>query len=280
MDLRSNSRGTELDMAEEQPILSVGRVFRNEAFLRELVLFGILFGALILQSWDNLLLLLFPILLCGEAIFFRAFQLGQEINYSGFTSPFETLGINKKAADRLEFAGYLTLLVVIIQGYDSLVRPQLVSNLAPYFLEILMATYLLGNYWIFSNLQSGQSYSPKEYGGRSIEGELEFPRGNRPSQAKSVLLKVASYSSILSLAVFAVGTLFNILAFFALTPALLVDAPGSILLNGTPIPVSGAFIVVLVIPPLYAILGTWSILAKTPLPEAFFHLKRVQVEHL
>jgi hypothetical protein len=184
--------------------------------------------------------------------------VGQELNYSGFTPPAEKMGFTKKVVDRVEFAGVLTLLVILIQGYDSLARPQLVSTLAPYFLELLLVTYLVGNYWIFSDTRMGKD---NENGNQSKS--LAAPDVTASSE-KLAIGKMSNYIGLLAILLFALATTFNILANLAITPAFLVDAPGSHLVNGTVIVVSGVFLVVLVIPPACTVIGTWLVLPKLP----------------
>jgi uncharacterized membrane protein (DUF485 family) len=257
-------KGNDFEMEELLPHLSAGKIFITQAFLQEFILFGILLGALILQAWSNIFLLLFPILLCAESLFFRAFQVGQEINFSKFTPPTEPLGFTRSAVDRAEFAGILTALILLIQGYDSLARPQLVSTLAPYFLEMLLAAYLLGHYWFFSGLGAGKN-DQKATESRSTEAlELESSKKMRQlpqHEATLVARKMSSYVGLLSIILFVIGTVFNILASFAFTPAYLISAPGSGLVNGTLIAVSAVYLVILVVPPAWTVLCTWRILS-------------------
>ncbi|OLS14903.1 MAG: hypothetical protein RBG13Loki_1472 [Promethearchaeota archaeon CR_4] len=211
--------------------------------MRELLLFGILFGALILQGWANFLLPLFAILSFSIAIFVRGLTIGQEINYAGMNKPLLTVGLREKVSDRLELASILTLLTVLIQGYESLARPQMSAILGPYFLQILLVTYLLGFYWLFSVIQ--------------IESDRNLPRifhnVNNPStdaatSKKDLLtlrLKIASYSTIIIAAFLGIGTIFNILTAFNITPTLLISVPGSVLTNGSQISFNGVFLVVL-----------------------------------
>ncbi len=224
----------ELDLSERQDKVTVKQLFSVEKLWRELVLFGILFAALILQGWSDFLLPLFPLLFFTIAILIRALQCGQEINYRGLTKPLASVGIKDVLADRLEFTGILTLFTVLVQGYESLAHPQMAATLAPYFFEILMVTYLIGYYQLFVGLQP--------------EPELESSNGNHAVDDDLTLLrfKVASYSSILIAVFFGLGTIFNILTALQITPALLLNVPGSALPNGTQIGFNGVFIVVLI----------------------------------
>jgi hypothetical protein len=126
---------------EKREKITVKQIFSSEKLWSELVLFGILFTALLLQDWSNYLLPLFPLLFFSIAIFLRALVCAQEINYARIIKPLATAGIKDGLADRLEVTGILTLLTVLIQGYESLAHPQMAAMLAPFFLEILMVIY-------------------------------------------------------------------------------------------------------------------------------------------
>lgn len=218
---------------EKQEKITVKQLFKSEKLWTELILFGILFAALILQGWSDYLLPLFPLLFFSLAIFIRALMCGQQINYAGVITPLATVGLKENLADRLEVTGILTLLTVLIQGYESLAHPQMGAMLAPFFLEILMVTYLIGHYALFNGLQP-----PLEHDNLKTHPEVD-------EKLILIRLKVSSYSTILIGALFGLGTIFNLLTAMQLTPALLVNLPGSILPNGTQIQVNWAFIVVL-----------------------------------
>ncbi len=221
-------------MEEKREKITIRQLFSSEKLWSELVLFGILFTALLLQDWSDFLLPMFPLLFFSVAIFVRALISGQEINYAGLIQPLASAGIKERLADRLEVTGILTLLTVLIQGYDSLAHPQMAAMLAPFFLEILMVTYLVGYYALFVGLQP------------SLDGA--HLKGITPSDENLNLirLKVSSFSTIFIGALFGLGTIFNILTAVQVTPALLVNLPGSALTNGTQIQMNWAFVVVLI----------------------------------
>ena len=228
-------------MQEEQEKLSVRQLLRSEKLLREILLFGILFGALILQGWTDFLLLTFPILIFSIAIFVRALEIGQEANYAGMNTPLSTVGLGEKIATRVEFAGILTFLTVMIEGYESLARPQMSAMLAPFFLEILLVTYLLGFYWLFTGIQTEPDYKLP----RVLDGAYTTHTSNE--DLPLLRLKIASYSTIIVGILFGLGTVFNILTVFQLAPALLISVPGSVLPNGTQISYNGIFLVVVLV---------------------------------
>jgi len=239
---------------EDQRQVSIRRILCNESLLRSLILFGILFTALILQRWDNLLLPLFPVLLFAEAVFFRAVHVGQELNFSGLPVTVVPLGLGKQIADRVEFAAFLVLVTLLIQGYDSIARPQLIADLSPYFLELLLATYLLGHYWVLSGVPNA-----------IMKGHTEEKKSDFTAQ-EELMLKISSYSSICYLILFGIGTIFNLLSFYAATPAILVNVPGSTLPNGTPVAVSGALFLVLLAPWVITIVGMRILFTRLPPP--------------
>ncbi len=219
---------------KKQEKITLKQLFFSEKLWTELVLFGILFAALFLQGWSDFLLPLFPLLFFFIAIFIRALVCGQEINYDRIIKPLSTAGIKDGLADRLEVTGILTLFTVLIQGYESLAHPQMAEMLAPFFLEILMVAYLVGYYTLFVGLQP------------PLERETVKESAPGVQKLNLIRLKVSSYSTILIGAIFGLGTLFNILTAFHLTPALIVDLPGSSLPNGIQILVNWSCIVVLI----------------------------------
>ena len=218
---------------EQKDKITVSRLFSSEKLWRELILFGILFAILILQGWSHLYIPLFPILFFLLAIFIRVLQVGVDINYAGIIKPLASIGIRDNLADRLEFTGLLLLLTVVIQGYESLSHPQMAAIMAPFFLEILLVTYLTGHYVLCVGLQP----APERV------HLIESP--NTDDTLHILRLKISSYSTILIGAFFGLGTIFNILTAFQLTPSLLINVPGSILPHGTQICFNGVFFVIL-----------------------------------
>ena len=125
----------------------------SEILLRDLVLFMFLFLLIISQIWDNMVLLLFPLISFIFSLFFRM------INTNKWRTEFENswilyspLGLEKKHANRLFFSTVFQLILIFWIGAESLYNPHLITDYFPYFTGIFVFSFTFGFSWIFIDL--------------------------------------------------------------------------------------------------------------------------------
>jgi len=126
------------------------REILNDALVRDLFLFIILYLFILAQGWDNLLLLLFPIISFSFALFFRVIGTNKKkILYNKHLIFYNPLGAENKNADRLVFVALLQLILLFWIGAESIYHPQLVNDFGLYFNLTYFLIYSFGFFWIF-----------------------------------------------------------------------------------------------------------------------------------
>ncbi|MHA1294323.1 MAG: hypothetical protein ACTSQJ_16895, partial [Promethearchaeota archaeon] len=130
---------------EKEPLL--------ESLYRDLILFSFLLLLILSQNWENIFLLLFPIITFSFGIFFRSVSVNKwRIKFENSQIVYNPLGLEKKNANRFIFCALLQLILIFWYGAESLCHPQLVDNYYFFFVSILVFTYTFGFYWIFIDL--------------------------------------------------------------------------------------------------------------------------------
>ena len=125
----------------------------SESFLRDLVLFLFLFLLVISQGWDNIVLLLFPVITFGFSIFFNLIHVNKwRTEFEEKHLVFNPLGSEKKNANRFFFCALFQLILLFWIGAESLYHPQLIDNYAFFFILIYVFSYTFSFYWIFIDL--------------------------------------------------------------------------------------------------------------------------------
>jgi hypothetical protein len=125
----------------------------NETLIRDLIIFSFLFLLVITQAWENISLLLFPLITFAFSIFFRI------VNTNKWRTEFEEkpiiynpIGLEKKHANRLFFSALFQLILVFWIGAESLYNPHIVDEYFPYFNWLFIFLYTFGFFWIFVDL--------------------------------------------------------------------------------------------------------------------------------
>ena len=122
----------------------------NETILRDFLLFILLYLFILAQNWNNLLLLLFPIIIFSFALFFRIIGTNKKklMDAENLIS-YNPIGVENRIADRLVFISLLILILLFWIGAESLYHPQLVDEFGLYFNLIYFLLYSFGFFWIF-----------------------------------------------------------------------------------------------------------------------------------
>lgn len=125
----------------------------SESLLRDLILFSIFYVLVIGQEWEEILLLLFPLILFGFSLFFRILQsVKHRIEFSNKPILFNPFGLEEKNANRLYFCAILLLVLIFWLGAESIYHPQLIDNIIFYFVLIYVFIYCFGFFWLFIDL--------------------------------------------------------------------------------------------------------------------------------
>ena len=125
------------------------RELLNETLLRDVITFIILYLFVLAQSWENLFLLLFPIITFTYSVFFRIINTNKWRTTSNNTPiTYNPIGLEKKHANRLFFTAILQLILLFWIGAESYYHPQLIQSYDLFFNIIFNFLYTFGFYWI------------------------------------------------------------------------------------------------------------------------------------
>lgn len=228
----------------------------SESLLRDLILFSFLFILVIAQDWDNILLLLFPLITFVFALFFKMIDtIRQESQTDDTLIIYNPLGSEKVSSHRLNFSAFIQLILLFWFGAESLYHPQLIDNYYIYFISIFIFFYTFGFYSVFIDLWK---YS-------KIEIKIEnFDTKNSREDHDNLdnvisFLKMKSFKiiSIINLLVFiilnAINILFAFLIFDKIMPGFEYTLPGTGFENSEPITLSFIIYAIITIPPLISI---------------------------
>ena len=140
------------DIKSEDYFLSLKEIF-NEALLRDLSIFCLLFILVVDQLWDNILLLLFPLVTFTFSLFFRTINTNKwRIEFRNEIVVYNPLGLEKRHANRLTFSTFIQLILLYWLGAESLYNPHIVDDYFIYFNIFFIFVYSFGFFWIFTDL--------------------------------------------------------------------------------------------------------------------------------
>ncbi|MFX1377496.1 MAG: hypothetical protein ACFFA4_00230 [Promethearchaeota archaeon] len=122
----------------------------SESLLRDLILFTFLFILIIGQGWQNIFLLLFPLITFIFSLFFRIISTNKmKTEFKNSSIIYNPLGFERKHADRLFYCSLFQLILIFWIGGESLYNSHLVDNYFSYFLGFFIFLYTFSFFWIF-----------------------------------------------------------------------------------------------------------------------------------
>ncbi len=126
------------------------RELLGETLFRDIIIFIILYLFILAQSWENLFLLLFPIVTFAYSVFFRIINTNKWRTTSSSSTLiiYNPIGLEKKHANRLFFTAILQLILLFWIGAESYYHPQLIQSYDLFFNIIFNFLYTFGFYWI------------------------------------------------------------------------------------------------------------------------------------
>lgn len=223
----------------------------NESLIRDVVIFSFLFLLVITQVWENITLLLFPLITFGFSIFFRIINVNKwRTKFDNPTVVYNPLGLEKKHANRLFFSALFQLILIFWLGAESLYNPHIIDKYFPYFNWLFTFFYTFGFFWIFIDLWEHTKL------------EIIFG-GNEKKDAKtheSVVsyLKIKQFRVILiiNFLIFLVLNIINSILILTLDQDLLLgvqlNLPGTGSGGSDPLVVSSLLYIIFIISPLIA----------------------------
>ena len=121
----------------------------DETLLRDVFIFVVFYLFILSQSWTNIFLLLFPIITFSFSFFFRIINSNKHrYNLVSDLITYNPLGLEKKHANRLNFATLLQLILLFWIGAESFYHPHLIQTYDLFFIIIFPLFFSFGFYWI------------------------------------------------------------------------------------------------------------------------------------
>jgi len=231
----------------------------SESLIRDLVLFTFLFLLVLNQNWENILLLLFPLITFTFSLFFRILSKSKRSSSSNQCIIYNPLGLEKKNANRLFFSATLQLILVFWLGAESLLNSHMVHDYYFYFIVFLTFIYSFGFFWIFIDMWN---YTKIEIittsQDESIIQQYEIEFSEELNNIIAFLdLKYFKQISIINILVLLIVNLINVISMVlvGINPALgfQLNLPGSGDITLNPLIISYVFFSFLIISPLLTI---------------------------
>ena len=224
----------------------------SESLLRDLILFTFLFLLIITQAWDNILLLLFPLITYTFSLFFRI--LGTNKKRTLFENSliiYNPLGKERNNANRLFFSSMFQLILIFWLGAESLYNPITVNSYVLFFKGFLIFFYTFAFFWIFIDIWK---YTKIEILTNTMKAEIDSNSARDLRNVISFLqLKNFKLTSLINFFVFIIlnilNLIFSVLINNNLGFGLQFYLPGSQLIT-----LSYFFYGILIIPPVLSII--------------------------
>lgn len=218
----------------------------SESLIRDVLLFLFLFLLVLAQDWDNIFLLLFPLIMFSFAVFFKIlYTIKNSAKLDNSSIKYNPLGSEKIYSHRLNFCALLQLFLLFWFGAESLYHPQLIENYFIYFISIYIFLYTFGFYWIFFDLWE---YSKIEILTEEISGS------NFQNVVSFLNYKIFKAISIINFLVFIFLNLLNILFAYLTVNEMIAgiqyNLPGTGIEKSEPINLPYITIGIIFIPPI------------------------------
>jgi hypothetical protein len=154
----------------------------DESIIRDSIVFLLIFLFILSQSWQNLFLLLFPVITFCFSLFFKIISNNKwRLKIEEISIEYNPFGSEKRNANRLNICTLIQLTLLFWIGSESLYHPQLIENYSIYFIILLCFIYSFGYIWIFIDIwkyskiriESDSKISKKTTGDQYIENNDE-----------------------------------------------------------------------------------------------------------
>lgn len=241
-------------MSEEQD-LSLSSLL-NEGLIRDIVLFTFLFVLTINLEWNNLLLLVFPLISFGFSLVFKIINANKsKTQFEPVRLLYNPLGSEKKNGNRLFFCALMQLILVFWYGVESVYHPQLVDDYYFYFIMLFFFFYVFGFYWIFMDIWKYArteiivgdfTYEEARLNKKNLDNVISYLKFKRFKMIN--IFNLALFLGVLTLAF-----LFSFFAFISNTFSFSFTLPGTGIEDSEPIQVTYYTYVLIIASPVAAI---------------------------
>lgn len=234
------------------------RELLNESLLRDLIIFVIFYLFILAQSWENIFLLLFPLITYIFSLFFRLINANKwRLSIYDNTITYNPLGLEKKHANRLIFTTVLQLILLFWIGGESYYHPQLIQTYDFFFNIIFNFIYTFGFYWILIDIW--------KYSKITIETKSSI-EGNSEILVNKLDLKNFKLIYLVNLATFILLNILNLVIVTLIEinnfPGITYTLPGTGIESSLPLKISLYSLLIVVVSPLIAILLFYLIYKK------------------
>ncbi len=220
----------------------------NENLLRDMILFVVLFLFILTQLWNDLFLLIYPLILFTLSMTFRIINTNKwRVYLANGMIIYNPLGSEKKIADRLFFSSMLLLILLFWIGSESISHPQLIDDYNFYFNILFILIYTFGFYWILIDIWK---YAKIEI---LIREERETQNQNINKVLSSLGREKSIHLSIINLIAFivlnGVNVLIAVLMHFNLISSIPYYLPGTGIEGSLPLDISIFYLFFMIISP-------------------------------
>lgn len=241
------------DNNSEDYFLSLKEII-DETLLRDLVMFCLLFILIVSQLWDDLLLLLFPIITFTFSLFFRIINTNKwRIEFRNEPIVYNPLGLEKRHANRLAFSSFIQLILLYWLGAESLYNSHIVDNYFIYFSILLVFVYSFGFFWIFTDLWN---FSKIEIDIRldNLYDKNTTQSNNLKRLLSYLKIRIVKLISLINFLSFLILNILNILFIVLLQDNFIsgikYNLPGTSSEGSKPITISFIIYIILILPPI------------------------------
>ena len=232
----------------------------NESLIRDVIIFTFIFILINTQGWNDIFLLIFPIITFGFSLFFKIINTNKwRTEFENKTIIYNPFGLEKKHASRLFFSALFQLILIFWLGAESLYHPHLVEEYYLYFSLLFIFCFSFGFFWIFIDLWK---YSRIEIISDEITKEKTLNyKSNYSINRKNVLsfLNVKNFRiiSIVNFLGFIILNIINLILTLIIlidpTLGIPVNLPGTGNMGSVPIKITALFHITIIISPLLTI---------------------------
>ncbi|TFG06725.1 MAG: hypothetical protein EU539_06850 [Promethearchaeota archaeon] len=232
----------------------------SESFLRDLIIFTLIFILIVAQGWDDVTFLLFPLITFGFSIFFKILDINKSrILLDDTTLLYNPLGSEKIIYHRLFFCTLIQSILLFWFGAESLYHPQLIDDFYMLFIFIYLFFYTFSFYYIFIDVWKYCRIELRLNDSEtSISNNYQIDQKNFDNVISFLKMKSFKITSIINLLVFVtlntLNIIFTILIINNMTLGIKINLPGTGFEGSEPIYVSFFMYFAMIIPPIMAII--------------------------
>ena len=234
----------------------------KESLLRDVLIFTFIFILINTQGWNNIFILLFPLITFGFSLFFKIINTNKwRTEFENTPIIYNPLGLERKHASRLFFSALFQLILIFWLGAESLYNPHLVEGYYLSFSLLFFFCFSFGFFWIFIDLwkYSRIEIIPDEIPKEKTPGYKSNYSINRNNVLSFLNVKNLRIISIVNFLGFIILNIINLILTFLLlidpSLGLPLNLPGTGSMGSEPMKITALFHIVLILSPLLTIVS-------------------------